>query len=165
MDVEVKGLNIGELIKMERKNNELTLREMGLEIGLSHSYLSQIESGQRKASPELLEKISKALNVDYMYLLTTAGYIDEPNDNFYEHLEIDEFRKMEYPDLEDFLKMNQVYFAKKRLSKDKRKQILNVLYALTEELEENYPTDEEIEKTYRLLKDITETAKERKKEK
>ena len=98
MDVEVKGLNIGELIKMERKNNELTLREMGLEIGLSHSYLSQIESGQRKASPELLEKISKALNVDYMYLLTAAGYIDEPNDNFYENLEIDEFRKMEYPD-------------------------------------------------------------------
>ena len=72
-------MEIGTFIKEKRKAKSLTLRELANSINLSHSYLSQIENGQRKASPELLEKLSKSLDVDYMQLLEKAGYISEEN--------------------------------------------------------------------------------------
>lgn len=70
-------MEVGSFIKEKRKAKSLTLRELANTINLSHSYLSQIENGQRKASPELLEKFSKALDVNYMQLLEEAGYISE----------------------------------------------------------------------------------------
>lgn len=68
-------MNIGEFIKKRRKENKLTLRELGEITGLSHSYLSQIESGTRNASPEVLEKISKALDINYTELMEFGGFL------------------------------------------------------------------------------------------
>ncbi|WP_427108467.1 helix-turn-helix domain-containing protein [Lysinibacillus xylanilyticus] len=156
-------MEIGTFIKEKRKAKSLTLRELANSINLSHSYLSQIENGQRKASPELLEKLSKVLDVEYMHLLEEAGYIrlQEYDESYIEFLNIEEFRKMEFPDIEEYLKSNQVYFSKKKLNKAHRELILKVMHALTDELEKNYPSAEEIEKLYRNIKDSTEVINNR----
>ncbi len=70
--------NFGEEIKTARMYNKLTIREAAKRMGLSHSYLSQIENNKRSIpSPEVIKKISVGLNTDYYYLLSVAGYNNE----------------------------------------------------------------------------------------
>ncbi|WHX25138.1 helix-turn-helix transcriptional regulator [Virgibacillus halodenitrificans] len=70
--------NFGEEIKTARMYNNLTIREAAKRIGLSHSYLSQIENNKRSVpSPEVIKKIATGLNTDYYYLLSVAGYNNE----------------------------------------------------------------------------------------
>lgn len=74
---EIRGgisLKIGEFIRSKRKEKNLTLKQLAKEIGLSHTYLSQIELGDRKASPDILNKMSKTLDVPHQYLMEKAGY-------------------------------------------------------------------------------------------
>lgn len=71
------SLQIGEFIRSKRKEGKLTLKQLAKEIGLSHTYLSQIELGDRKASPEVLRQLSEALNVSYSELMEVAGYTKE----------------------------------------------------------------------------------------
>jgi len=66
---------------------------------------------------------------------------------------------MEFPDIEELLKSSSVYFAKKPLNKAHRELILKVIHALTDELEENYPSDEKIEQLYQNLNKAAEIAK------
>ena len=53
------------------------MKQLAKEIGLSHTYLSQIELGDRKASPDVLRQLSEALNVSYSELMEVAGYTKE----------------------------------------------------------------------------------------
>lgn len=70
-------MKIGEFIRSKRKERKLTLKQLAQEIGLSHTYLSQIELGDRKASPDVLRQLSEALNVSYSELMEVAGYTKE----------------------------------------------------------------------------------------
>lgn len=82
-------MEIGSYIKEKRKANSLTLRELADALGLSHSYLSQIENGRRKATPSLLQKISQVLGISYIELLRIGKYdeileiIDGPSINVF----------------------------------------------------------------------------------
>lgn len=68
--------SFGETLKLLRKDESLSIRELGKRTGISHSYLSQIENGKRKApTRDLIQKLSGALNVDYFYLLGKADYL------------------------------------------------------------------------------------------
>jgi transcriptional regulator with XRE-family HTH domain len=71
---------LGEL----RKRRGYTLREAAERSGLSHSYISSLESGVHpktkapiKPSPETLERLSKAYNENYEELMIVAGYLEE----------------------------------------------------------------------------------------
>lgn len=66
---------IGEFIRFKRKEKKLTLKQMAKDMGLSYSYLSQIELGDRNASPEILEKLSTILEVPHIELMQKAGYV------------------------------------------------------------------------------------------
>lgn len=68
---------IGKFIREQRKSKKLTLKQLAQLIGLSYTYLSQIELGDRNASPEILKKLSVALNVPYNELLNLAGYLNK----------------------------------------------------------------------------------------
>ncbi|WP_078597147.1 helix-turn-helix domain-containing protein [Evansella clarkii] len=70
-----------------------SLRSAAKKIGISHSYLSMLESGLDhrtkapiKPSPDTLRAISEAYNYPYKKLLEIAGYI-EPEENNYDPLE------------------------------------------------------------------------------
>ncbi|WGT41448.1 helix-turn-helix transcriptional regulator [Lysinibacillus sp. 1 U-2021] len=70
-------MEIGEFIREKRKENRLTLKQLATKIELSYTYLSQIELGDRNASPEILEKIAKVLDVPHFDLMKKAGYVHE----------------------------------------------------------------------------------------
>jgi len=70
-------MEIGEFIREKRKEKKLTLKQLATKIELSYTYLSQIELGDRNASPEILEKIAKVLDVPHFDLMKKAGYVHE----------------------------------------------------------------------------------------
>lgn len=70
-------MNIGEFIRKKRKERKLTLKQLADEIGLSQTYLSQIELGDRKASPEIIKKLSNVFNLPHLYLMEKAGYTEK----------------------------------------------------------------------------------------
>jgi len=59
----------GERIKQFRARKGLTLKEMGLRLGYSYVYLSDIERGKVKPSREFLEKIKEVFNISSDYIL------------------------------------------------------------------------------------------------
>ncbi|MFJ6207348.1 helix-turn-helix domain-containing protein [Lysinibacillus sp. NPDC092081] len=68
---------IGEIIKTLRESLNMTQEELAERSGLSRVSIGNYERGSRKPAPEALKKLSKGLNVDYMELMTKAGYVNE----------------------------------------------------------------------------------------
>lgn len=64
---------IGDFIKRIRIENEMNITDLARLSGISRPYLSQIESGKRNPSNDLLYKLSKALDVSYSVMLEKAG--------------------------------------------------------------------------------------------
>ena len=54
---------LGEVLRAERIRQGRTLREVSLAARVSLGYLSEVERGQKEASSELLQAISRALGV------------------------------------------------------------------------------------------------------
>jgi transcriptional regulator with XRE-family HTH domain len=60
-----------------RKEKGFTIREVAVRSGVSPSYISQLENGQRGIpSPEVLLKLSEGLHVSYAKLMEEAGYLE-----------------------------------------------------------------------------------------
>lgn len=55
---------LGRVIRQERQNLHMTIRELGEKAGLSEIYVGEIERGQKYPSGKVLESIAKALEVD-----------------------------------------------------------------------------------------------------
>lgn len=73
----------GKFLSAARKSAGLTLEELGELIGLSKSYLSNVENGRRGVlDPKMLKKISDHLGVSYSDLMIKAGYNDEQSDMY-----------------------------------------------------------------------------------
>lgn len=69
------GSSLGEYLKEQRVNSQLTLRQLADQAGVSNPYLSQIERGLRKPSAEVLQQIAKALRISAEQLYIRAGLI------------------------------------------------------------------------------------------
>jgi transcriptional regulator with XRE-family HTH domain len=67
---------LGELIRAQRQQAELTLRELAARTNVSNPYLSQIERGLHEPSVRVLKAIANALNVSAESLLVQAGLLD-----------------------------------------------------------------------------------------
>lgn len=68
---------IGDFIKTKREEKGLNITALAELSGVSRPYLSQIESGKRKPSSDILNKISKPLGVSPLTLMYKAEYADE----------------------------------------------------------------------------------------
>jgi transcriptional regulator with XRE-family HTH domain len=138
-------LKLGVFIRKWRKIRGLTLKELGKKVDLSHPYLSQIETSNRDApSPEILEKIAKALNIDYGDLMLLAGYWDE--NDYLEPKTIDEIMKevnsvekqkridsvLENIDLHNFLKQPELKYRDIVVTDKDRYRIIKILDILLE---------------------------------
>lgn len=63
-------MNFGEYIKKMRNKKGLSSRELARRAGVSQAYLSQLETGKNNnPTAEIISKISKALDVDYMEMV------------------------------------------------------------------------------------------------
>lgn len=54
---------IGEKLHTLRKQNKLTSRQLGAELGVSNSYIIRIEKGKRRPSMDLSIKIAQFFNI------------------------------------------------------------------------------------------------------
>ena len=69
--------DIGEYIRTQRSNAQISLRQLAKQAGVSNPYLSQIERGLRKPSAEILQQIAKGLRISAEALYVQAGILEE----------------------------------------------------------------------------------------
>ncbi|MFP1626231.1 helix-turn-helix domain-containing protein [Streptomyces sp. 5K101] len=69
--------NLGDYLREQRRNAQLSLRQLAEAAGVSNPYLSQIERGLRKPSAEVLQQVAKALRISAETLYVRAGILDE----------------------------------------------------------------------------------------
>ncbi|OKI10164.1 transcriptional regulator [Streptomyces sp. CB02923] len=69
--------NLGEFLREQRRNAQLSLRQLADAAGVSNPYLSQIERGLRKPSADILQQLAKALRISAETLYVQAGILDE----------------------------------------------------------------------------------------
>jgi len=62
-------VSIGDNIRKYRKIKNITQKELGETVGISNTYLSDIETGRTNPSIKTLKKIAKGLEINYMELL------------------------------------------------------------------------------------------------
>jgi transcriptional regulator with XRE-family HTH domain len=60
---------IGRVIRRERLDRQLTIKELGDKAGLSEIYVGEIERGQKYPSSKVLESLAQALELDIADLL------------------------------------------------------------------------------------------------
>jgi transcriptional regulator with XRE-family HTH domain len=69
--------SLGDYLREQRRNAQLSLRQLAEAAGVSNPYLSQIERGLRKPSAEILQQIAKGLRISAETLYVRAGILDE----------------------------------------------------------------------------------------
>ncbi|MGW1773626.1 helix-turn-helix domain-containing protein [Streptomyces sp. NPDC002104] len=72
--------NLGEYLREQRRQAQLSLRQLADAAGVSNPYLSQIERGLRKPSADILQQLAKALRISAETLYVQAGILDERAD-------------------------------------------------------------------------------------
>ncbi len=69
-------LAIGEFIRDQREQAQVSLRQLARLAGVSNPYLSQIERGLRKPSADILQQIAKGLRISAEQLYIRAGILE-----------------------------------------------------------------------------------------
>jgi transcriptional regulator with XRE-family HTH domain len=69
--------HLGEYIRAQRRDSNVSLRQLAKLAGVSNPYLSQIERGLRKPSAEILQQIAKALRISAEALYVQAGILEQ----------------------------------------------------------------------------------------
>jgi transcriptional regulator with XRE-family HTH domain len=67
--------SLGDYLKEQRVQAQLSLRQLSEQAGVSNPYLSQIERGLRKPSAEVLQQIARALRISAEQLYIRAGIL------------------------------------------------------------------------------------------
>jgi transcriptional regulator with XRE-family HTH domain len=70
------GVAIGDFIKEQREQAQVSLRQLARLAGVSNPYLSQIERGLRKPSADILQQIAKGLRISAEQLYVRAGILE-----------------------------------------------------------------------------------------
>jgi transcriptional regulator with XRE-family HTH domain len=68
---------LGEYIREQRRQANLSLRELAALTQVSNAYLSQLERGLHEPSVRVLRSLSAALDVSVEQLLAQAGHFDD----------------------------------------------------------------------------------------
>jgi transcriptional regulator with XRE-family HTH domain len=106
---------LGELIRAQRHQAELTLRELAARANVSNPYLSQIERGLHEPSVRVLKAIAGALNLSAESLLQQAGLLEHDGEE-----------AARPPSVEEAVR------ADPRLSPDQRAALLSVYKSFVE---------------------------------
>jgi transcriptional regulator with XRE-family HTH domain len=69
--------DLGEFIREQRRNAQISLRQLAEQAGVSNPYLSQIERGLRKPSAAVLQQIANALRVSTPIMYLRAGLLEQ----------------------------------------------------------------------------------------
>ena len=68
---------LGSWLRQKRNDKELGLREAAARAGITHGYLSQLESDKvKEPAPQVLHRLADAYDEPFMLLMQVAGYIE-----------------------------------------------------------------------------------------
>lgn len=67
----------GEFVRAQRKLAHVSLRNLARMSGVSDSYLSQIERGNYRPSPQVVKALAQAFGLRPEQLYTMLGFMDE----------------------------------------------------------------------------------------
>jgi transcriptional regulator with XRE-family HTH domain len=81
LDPAGKVRDVGRYIREQRRQAELSVRNLAKLAGVSNPYLSQIERGLRQPSARILKDIAKALRISAETLYVRAGILDEQTED------------------------------------------------------------------------------------
>ncbi len=73
--------DLGEYIREQRRQAELSVRKLADLAGVSNPYLSQIERGLKRPSAEILQQIARALQLSSETLYVRAGILDSERES------------------------------------------------------------------------------------
>ena len=73
-DADYRDMEIGPLLRKLR--GKTSLREVRRLAGISNSYLSEIERGERHPGTNVLRRLAALYGVDVQHLMRSAGYLD-----------------------------------------------------------------------------------------
>ena len=77
MATKIDVRHLGDYIRAQRRDSNVSLRQLAKLAGVSNPYLSQIERGLRKPSAEILQQIAKALRISAEALYVQAGILEQ----------------------------------------------------------------------------------------
>lgn len=108
----------GQYLKSLRERRGLTMRKLDQLSGVSHSYISQMERGERGVpKPDILKKLAGPLGVDYSELMYKAGHINTPMYWLLDDEEVDEeLNKNKLKRLVDWLEDDNESLEEKKIS-------------------------------------------------
>jgi transcriptional regulator with XRE-family HTH domain len=69
--------SLGEFLREQRTQAQLSLRQLAEQAGVSNPYLSQIERGVRKPSADVLNQIANGLRISAEQLYVRAGLLED----------------------------------------------------------------------------------------
>ena len=69
--------HLGDYIRTQRRDSNVSLRQLAKLAGVSNPYLSQIERGLRKPSAEVLQQIATALRISTPVMYLRAGLLED----------------------------------------------------------------------------------------
>lgn len=128
----MKAKEFGEYIRGLRKSKKITIRQIELYEGVSNSYLSLLENGKRGIpSPDILKKLSKALDVNYEQLMEKAGYLDHVLSDFRKNAPDD--TKLLLSKIRDVPELRRAYQLNMKMKAAYQKLNPRVFDSLTEE--------------------------------
>jgi transcriptional regulator with XRE-family HTH domain len=67
---------VGDFIREQREQTQVSMRQLAKRAGVSNPYLSQIERGLRRPSAEILQQIAKGLRISAEQLYLRAGMLE-----------------------------------------------------------------------------------------
>ena len=70
------GAAIGDFIREQREQAQVSMRQLARLAGVSNPYLSQVERGLRKPSADILQQIAKGLRISAEQLYIRAGILE-----------------------------------------------------------------------------------------
>lgn len=85
---------VGEKIKIERLNHDLTLQELADETGLSVSFLSQLENGKIAPSLKALDKIASYFSIHIANLFDKPRQMESYHYQESDHIEVENGNKL-----------------------------------------------------------------------
>ncbi|MCS7235636.1 MAG: helix-turn-helix transcriptional regulator [Armatimonadota bacterium] len=73
---------LGSYIRRTRSARQVTLRKLAAAVGVTPSYLSDIENDRRVPSEEVLERIARELDLDLDELMALRGKLDDATEEY-----------------------------------------------------------------------------------
>lgn len=134
--------SLGDYLKEQRVEAELSLRQLADRAGVSNPYLSQIERGLRRPSADVLQQIAKGLRISAEQLYLRAGILD--------------------PDESEAGSVELAVLADSRLTERQKDSLLDVYASFLALNQSLHPTQPESTQTESTQPDNTQTPIEEK---